>query len=118
MLPHVFVRSGYSGKDMRTQRKLMVLTPILQAFVWTGTMLIGLIGIALLPGLTQSDTELIIPYMIQNVIQSISPGLAVFLMLAFSSARVRSASRQPTPSCSCPARSSTRISCRTPSASS
>ena len=83
MLPHVFVRSGYSGKDMRTQRKLMVLTPILQAFVWTGTMLIGLIGIALLPGLTQSDTELIIPYMIQNVIQSISPGLAVCLMLAF-----------------------------------
>lgn len=83
MLPHVFVRSGYSGKDMRTQRKLMVLTPILQAFVWTGTMLIGLVGIALLPGLTQSDTELIIPYMIQNVVQTINPGLAVFLMLGF-----------------------------------
>ena len=38
ILPHVFVRSGYSGKDMHTQRKLMVLTPMLQAVVWTGTM--------------------------------------------------------------------------------
>ncbi len=83
MLPHVFVRSGYSGKDMHTQRKLMVLTPILQGFVWTGTMLIGLVGIALLPGLSQGDTELIIPYMIQNVIQSIHPTLATVLMLAF-----------------------------------
>lgn len=83
MLPHVFVRSGYSGKDMHTQRKLMVLTPILQAVVWTGTMVIGLVGIALLPGLTSSDTELIIPYMIQNVIQSIHPTLALVLMLAF-----------------------------------
>ena len=83
MLPHVFVRSGYSGKDMHTQRKLMLLTPVLQAFVWTGTMLIGLVGIALLPGLSQSDTELIIPYMIQNVIQSMNPTLAVLLMLAF-----------------------------------
>ena len=83
MLPNVFVRSGYSGKDMRTQRKLMVLTPILQAVVWTGTMVIGLVGIALLPGLTSSDTELIIPYMIQNVIQSIHPTLAVVLMIAF-----------------------------------
>ncbi|WP_087065676.1 sodium:solute symporter family protein [Intestinibacillus massiliensis] len=83
MLPHVFVRSGYSGKDLRTQRKLMVLTPVLQAFVWTGTMVIGLVGIALLPGLAQGDTELIIPYMINNVIQNINPQLAVFLMLAF-----------------------------------
>ena len=83
MLPHVFVRSGYSGKDMHTQRKLMILTPVLQAVVWTGTMVIGLVGIALLPGLTSSDTELIIPYMIQNVIRSIHPTLAVILMVAF-----------------------------------
>ena len=83
MLPHVFVRSGYSGKDMHTQRKLMILTPVLQAVVWTGTMVIGLVGIALLPGLTSSDTELIIPYMIQNVIRSIHPTLAVVLMVAF-----------------------------------
>ena len=83
MLPHVFVRSGYSGKDMHTQRKLMILTPILQAVVWTGTMVIGLVGVALLPGLSTSDTELIIPYMIQNVIQAIHPALALVLMLAF-----------------------------------
>lgn len=83
MLPHVFVRSGFSGKDLHTQRKLMVLTPILQAFVWTGTMVIGLVGIALLPGLSQGDTELIIPYMIRHVVQAVSPQLAVFLMLAF-----------------------------------
>ena len=83
MLPHFFIRSGYSGKDMHTQRKLMILTPILQAFVWTGTMVIGLVGVALLLGLPTSDTELIIPYMIQNVIQSIHPTLALVLMLAF-----------------------------------
>ncbi|MBQ8585912.1 MAG: sodium:solute symporter family protein [Butyricicoccus sp.] len=83
MLPHVFVRSGYSGKDMHTQRKLMILTPVLQAVVWTGTMLIGLVGIALLPGLSSSDTELIIPYLIQNVIQGINPVAAMALMLAF-----------------------------------
>lgn len=83
MLPHVFVRSGFSGKDLSTQRKLMAITPVLQAVVWTGTMMIGLVGVALLPGLAQGDTELIIPYMIGNVVQQVSPGLAVFLMLAF-----------------------------------
>ena len=83
MLTPVFVRSGYSGKDMHTQRKLMVLTPILQAVVWTGTMVIGMVGIALLPGLSSSDTELIIPYMIQNVIQGVDPTAAAALMLAF-----------------------------------
>jgi Na+/proline symporter len=80
---HVFVRSGFSGKDMHTQRKLMTLTPVLQAIVWTGTMVIGLVGIGLLPGLESSDTELIIPYMIQNVIQGVNPALAVVLMVAF-----------------------------------
>lgn len=83
MLPHVFVRSGFSGKDMHTQRRLMTLTPVLQAIVWTGTMVIGLVGIGLLPGLESSDTELIIPYMIQNVIQGVNPTLAVVLMVAF-----------------------------------
>ena len=83
MLPHVFVRSGYSGSDLNTQRKLMFLTPILQAFVWTGTMLIGLVSIALLPGLGTSDTEYIIPYLIQNVIRYIHPTLAVVLMIGF-----------------------------------
>lgn len=83
MLPHVFVRSGYSGKDMKTQRKLMFLTPPLQAFVWTGTMLIGMVSIALLPGLSYDDTEYIIPYLIQNIIQGIHPTLALFLMVGF-----------------------------------
>lgn len=83
MLPHVFVRSGYSGKDLHTQRKLMGITPILQAFVWTGTMLIGLIAIALLPGLGTEETEYIIPYLIQNIIHNVNPTLAVGLMICF-----------------------------------
>lgn len=83
MLPHVFVRSGYSGKDLHTQRRLMGLTPALQAFVWTGTMLIGLIAIALLPGLGTEETEYIIPYLIQNVIHNVNPALAVGLMICF-----------------------------------
>ena len=69
MLPHVFVRSGYSGKDMKTQKRLMFLTPPLQAFVWTGTMRIGMISIALIPGLSSEETEYIIPYLIQNIVQ-------------------------------------------------
>lgn len=83
MLPHVFVRSGYSGKDMDTQRKLMFLTPPLQAIVWTGTMLIGMISIALLPGLSYEDTEYIIPYLIQNIVHGIHPQLAFALMIGF-----------------------------------
>ncbi|MGI6030816.1 MAG: sodium:solute symporter family protein [Eubacteriales bacterium] len=83
MLPHVFVRAGYSGQDLNSQRKLMFLTPILQGIVWTGTMLIGLIGIALLPGLSTSDTELIIPYLIQHVISGVYPTLAILLMIGF-----------------------------------
>lgn len=83
MLPHVFIRSGYSGSDLHTQRKLMFLTPVLQAFVWTGTMLIGLVSIALLPGLNSEDTEYIIPYLIQNIINQIHPNLAVLLMIGF-----------------------------------
>lgn len=83
MLPHVFIRSGYSGSDLHTQRRLMFLTPILQAFVWTGTMLIGLVSIALLPGLDTADTEYIIPYLIQNIINQIHPHMAVVLMIGF-----------------------------------
>jgi SSS family solute:Na+ symporter len=83
MLPHVFVRSGFSGKDMHTQRKLMVITPIMQSVVWTGVMLIGLVGIALLPGLSTGETELIIPYMVQNVIEKAYPTLAPILMIGF-----------------------------------
>lgn len=83
MLPHVFVRSGYSGKNMKTQRKLMILAPLLQAFVWTGTMLIGLVACGLLPGLDTDATELIIPHLILNVIQNIHPMVATLLMVGF-----------------------------------
>lgn len=83
MLPHVFVRAGYSGQDLGTQRKLLAAVPILQTLVWTGTMLIGLIGIGLLPGLSSGDTELIIPYLIENVMQPVGPGLATILMMGF-----------------------------------
>ncbi|MGN1008339.1 MAG: hypothetical protein ACI4PV_05285, partial [Butyricicoccus sp.] len=40
-------------------------------------------GIALLPGLGTSETELIIPYMIQNVVNSVNPVLATVLMVGF-----------------------------------
>lgn len=68
MLPHVFVRSGYFGDNMKTQRKLSFLTPVLQAIVWTGTMMIGLIGLALVNNLSSSESELIIPYMVKNFV--------------------------------------------------
>lgn len=83
MLPHVFVRAGYSGQDLLTQRRLMTYVPILQTFVWTGTMLIGLLGIALVPGLSAGETELIIPFLIENTIQPSGPALATFLTIGF-----------------------------------
>ncbi len=83
MLPHVFVRAGYFGDNMKTQRTLTLLGPVLQVIVWTGVMLIGLIGLALLPGLESSETELIIPYLVQNIVNGISPALAKGLMVAF-----------------------------------
>ncbi len=83
MLPHVFVRSGYSGSSLQTQRKLMFLTPVLQAVVWTGCMLIGLVAIGLMPGLATDQTEYIIPFLIQNIIQNIHPAVAVVLMIGF-----------------------------------
>jgi len=83
MLPHVFVRAGFSGSDLRTQQKLLVAVPLLQTLVWTGTMLIGLIGIGLLPGLSTGQTELIIPFLIETVVQPYGAGLASFLMIGF-----------------------------------
>lgn len=83
MLPHVFVRSGYAGSDLKSQRKLMVMTPVLQALVWTATMLIGLVGIALFPGLEAADTEYLIPYLIEHVIQGLNPTAAVVLIMGF-----------------------------------
>ncbi|MDR1796326.1 MAG: sodium:solute symporter family protein [Clostridiales Family XIII bacterium] len=83
MLPHVFIRSGFSGDDLKSQKRLMFLTPVLQTVVWTGTMLIGLVGIGLLPDLTSTDTELIIPYLINNVIATAGTGGAKVLMMLF-----------------------------------
>ena len=83
MLPHVFVRSGYFGDNMKTQRKLSFLTPVLQAVVWTGTMMIGLIGLALVSNMTASESELIIPYLVKNFVLDFSPVLATVLMIGF-----------------------------------
>lgn len=83
MLPHVFVRSGYFGNSLHSQRRLSFATPVLQVFVWTGTMLIGLIGLALVDRMTSSESELIIPYLINNIVFDANPPLAVFLMLTF-----------------------------------
>lgn len=83
MLPHAFVRTGYMGKSMKDQRRLMTIMPFLQAFVWTACMLIGLVGIALLPGMDTNVTELLIPYMIQNVFAQASPVLAEVLLCGF-----------------------------------
>ncbi|MDO4554184.1 MAG: sodium:solute symporter family protein [Lachnospiraceae bacterium] len=83
MLPHVFVRSGYFGDNLKTQRRLSFYTPVLQAIVWTGCMLIGLIGLSLAPGLDSATTELIIPYMVKNFVLSFSPALAKVLMIGF-----------------------------------
>lgn len=83
MLPHVFVRSAYSGDDLRTQRKVMWITPLLQALVWSFTFLIGAVGIAALPGMDSSVTEMIIPYIIDNIINPVNGGLATVLMIMF-----------------------------------
>ena len=83
MLPHVFVRSGYFGDNLKTQRRLSFYTPIIQAVVWTGCMLIGLIGLSLAPGLKSSVTELIIPYLVKHYVLKFSSGLAAFLMVGF-----------------------------------
>ena len=83
MLPHVFVRSGYFGNDLKAQRKLLYLAPILQAIVWTGTMCVGLLGLALVSDLTAGDTELLIPYIIENIIVIENIPVAKFLMIAF-----------------------------------
>lgn len=83
MLPNVFVRSGYSSESLGAQRKLSVAVPILQTLVWTGTMLIGLIGIGMLPNLGVSETELIIPYLVENFVVKLSPIVADALMIGF-----------------------------------
>ncbi|MDL2226119.1 sodium:solute symporter family protein [Deltaproteobacteria bacterium OttesenSCG-928-M10] len=83
MLPHVFVRAGFASKDLNTQRKLSYMAPALQGIVWTGTAVIGLVGIGLMPGLSTNETELIIPHLINNVIHGAYPLLATAMMIGF-----------------------------------
>lgn len=83
MLPHVFVRAAYCGRDLESQRRLMGYVPVLQTLVWTGTMLVGLLAIAKMPGLDYEQTELIIPLLVEEVINPVLPGLAVVLMIGF-----------------------------------
>ncbi|MEL7566691.1 MAG: sodium:solute symporter family protein, partial [Dehalobacterium sp.] len=83
MLPHVFIRAGYSGESLKSQQRLQFLVPVLQVLVWTGTMFIGLLAIGLVPGLQGSDTELIIPYLINNIVALNGAGFAQFLMGLF-----------------------------------
>lgn len=83
MLPDVFIRAGYFGKDLEAQRRLMYYQPILQIIVWTGTMVIGFAAIALVPGLKGGDTELVIPFLIKNIISPKTLDFALFLMGLF-----------------------------------
>ena len=83
MLPDVFIRAGYFGKDLGAQRKLMQFQPVLQLIVWTGTMVIGFAAIALVPGLTGADTELVIPLLITKIISPQTMGFAMVLMSLF-----------------------------------
>ena len=83
MLPHVFVRSGYYGDNLQAQRRLSFLTPPLQALVWTGTMLVGMIGLAVTSDMTSAESELIIPYLIQNLVDGSNHALAMGMMVGF-----------------------------------
>ena len=83
MLPDVFIRAGYFGKDMSAQRSLMFFQPVLQTVVWTGTMVIGFAAIATVPGLKGADTELVIPLLINKIISPESASFAMVLMAVF-----------------------------------
>ncbi|MCM0757617.1 sodium:solute symporter family protein [Sporomusa sphaeroides DSM 2875] len=83
MLPDVFIRAGYFGKDMDGQRKLMLMQPALQLIVWTGCMFIGFVAIAFLPDLSGKETELVIPLLIERIISTKSMGYAGVLMGIF-----------------------------------
>ncbi|UWG97876.1 sodium:solute symporter family protein [Dehalobacter sp. DCM] len=83
MLPDVFIRAGYFGKDLAAQRQLMRFQPALQLIVWTGCMVIGFVAIALVPGLSGADTELVIPYLITEIISPEMMGFAIILMSLF-----------------------------------
>ena len=83
MMPHTFVRACLSGDNMRTQRRLGMAMPVLQVIVWSGCCLIGMLALAKMPGLPTSDTEFVIPYMIQQFIFVEHPLFAQILMVIF-----------------------------------
>jgi Na+/proline symporter len=83
MLPDVFVRAGYFGKNLEAQRRLMFFEPILQFIVWTGVAVLGMLAIVMLPGLKGGDTELVIPLLIKNIIATRAFSYAAVLMVVF-----------------------------------
>lgn len=83
MLPHVFVRAGLMAKDIGGIRKLLVSYPILDTLIWAAPVVIGISGLIILPGLSEADTELLIPYMVQNVIYGQLPVLGNVLLSLF-----------------------------------
>ncbi|MEN6414437.1 MAG: sodium:solute symporter family protein [Veillonellales bacterium] len=83
MLPDVFIRAGYFGKNLEAQRKLMLFQPFLQIIVWSATMVIGFAAIALVPGLKGGDTELVIPLLIEKIISPEAMQFAAVLMFLF-----------------------------------
>lgn len=83
MVPHVFVRACYASKDLDTQRKVNKLTPPVRLFTWFGCLIVGIVGIALLPGLEKSTTEMIIPFLVKDIVLEAYPALATVLMILF-----------------------------------
>jgi len=83
MLPHIFVRACYSGRDLNTQRKLALHTPWIRAVVWTGCFVVGIVCFGMLPNIADADAEYIIPYLIEGSIFPSNPLLAHVMMIVF-----------------------------------
>ncbi len=83
MLPHVFVRACYSGRDLKTQRKMATWTPAIRFLVWTGCFIVGMVCFAAMPGLDSKASEYVIPYMIEGTIFPVNPIFAHILMVLF-----------------------------------
>ena len=85
MLPHIFVRACYSGRDLNTQRKLALHTPWIRAIVWTGCFIVGIVCFGMLPNIADADAEYIIPYLIEGTIFPQNAILAHVMMIVFFS---------------------------------
>lgn len=83
MLPHIFVRACYSGRDLNTQRKLALHTPWIRCFVWTGCFIVGIICFAMMPDVTTEEAEYIIPFLIEDRVFPINGILAHVMMIVF-----------------------------------